>query len=220
MGKVMLSPRLRQGIQSFALALLMAGITTAAVKIFGWKIWPRPPAAAHVAGRSRARGLSNDQRLVAVSPEPALSAAPSTSAPGISSVRIQRNLSASELFAAAKLARVRGDADVALRLSKQIEEFFPSSPEGIESHMTLGMLYLERDQAELALQEFAAFRRFGSPEMKAEAYFGQAQALRKLERYDDERTVLEELIANYARSVYVGAARARLKELAPDAGLR
>jgi outer membrane protein assembly factor BamD (BamD/ComL family) len=202
-----------------ALALLMAGITTAAVKVFGWKIWPRPQAVAHGEGRPRARTLESDQRLVAVSaePAPALAAQPSASAP----VKIvRRNLSASEMFAAAKLARARGDVDEALRLSKQIEEFFPNSPEGIDSHVTLGMLYLARDRAELALQEFATFRHIGSPEMKAEAYFGQAQALRKLARYDDERTVLAELVLHYPRSVYVAAARARLTELAPDSGAR
>ena len=204
-----------------ALALLMAGITTAAVKIFGWKIWPRPPSTSHIEGQSRRPNLANDQRLVAVTPEP--SAGPAlTAAPSVSAVRmiVHRNLSASEMFAAAKQARARGDVAEALRLSKQIEEFFPNSPEGIDSHVTLGMLYLARDQAELALQEFATFRRVGSPEMKAEAYFGQAQALRKLARYEDERIVLEELIKNYARSVYVAAARARLTELGPDAGQR
>jgi len=214
-----LSPRLRQGVQSLALALLMAGITTAAVKIFGWKLWPRPVASAHTAPRPRARTLTNDQRLVAVSAEPApvLRASPTVSA---ASVIVRRNLSASEMFAAAKVARARGDVDEALRLSKQIEEFFPNSAEGIDTHVTLGMLYLARDQAELALQEFATFRHIGSPEMKAEAYFGQAQALRKLARYDDERTVLAELITNYPRSIYVAAARARLGELASDAGAR
>jgi tetratricopeptide (TPR) repeat protein len=123
------------------------------------------------------------------------------------------------MFAAAKAARARGDAAEALRLSKQIEEFFPNSPEGINSHVTLGMLYLALDQAELALQEFATFRHIGSPELKAEAYFGQAQALRKLARYDDESTVLSELTNSYPRSIYVAAARARLIELAADAGV-
>jgi tetratricopeptide (TPR) repeat protein len=217
MGLMTLSPRLRRGTQSLALALLMAGITTAAVKVFGWKIWPRQVAASHVASRPRARTLANDLRLVAVSAEPAPSPIPSASA---RAVIVHRNLSASEMFAAAKLAKARGDAAETLRLSKQIEEFFPNSPEGIDSHVTLGLLYLDLEQAELALQEFATFRRIGSPEMKAEAYFGQAQALRKLARYDDERTVLEELINSYARSIYVAAARARLSELASDAGKR
>jgi tetratricopeptide (TPR) repeat protein len=213
----MLSPRLRQGLQSLALALLVAGITTAAVKIFGWKFWPRPQPAAPIAERPRARALTNDQRLVAVSAEPPLIAAPAI---GASTLTVHRNLSASEMFAAAKLARARGDTTEALRFSKQIEEFFPNSPEGINSHVTLGMLYLSLDRAELALQEFATFRRVGSPELKAEAYFGQAQALRKLARYDDERTVLDELIASYPRSIYVAAARARLSELGADAGAR
>jgi len=53
--------------------------------------------------------------------------------------------------------------------------------------------------------------------MKAEAYFGQAQALRKLERLADEQIVLDELLRDYPRSAYVSAARARLNELAPDA---
>jgi len=193
----------------------MAGITTAAVKVFGWKFWPRSGLGAQIAKKPRAHALANDQRLVAVSAEPPLAAAPAASA---SAVVNRRNLSASEMFATAKLARERGDTAEALRISKQIEEFFPNSPEGINSHVTLGMLYLALDRAELALQEFASFRRFGSPELKAEAYFGQAQALRKLARYDDERTVLGELIASYPRSVYVAAARARLSELATDAG--
>ena len=200
-----------------ALALLMAGITTAAVKIFGWKIWPRPTASTRAVERPRAHALKDDQRLVAVPPEPALPAAPTASA---SAATVRRNLSASEMFAGAKLAKARGDSAEALRLSKQIEEFFPNSPEGIDTHVTLGLLYLDLDRAELALQEFATFRRVGSPEMKAEAYFGQAQALRKLARYDDERTVLNELLSNYPRSVYVAAARTRLGELTADAGAR
>ena len=198
-----------------ALALLMASITTAAVKIFGWKFWPRAVSATHNPKRPRSPSLANDQRLVPVSSEPPLAVAATGSA---SAALIRRNLSASELFAAAKLAREKGDTAEALRLSQQIEAFFPNSPEGINSHVTLGMLYLTLDQGELALREFATFRRVGDPELKAEAYFGQAQALRKLARYDDERTVLEELIASYPRSVYVSAAKARLSEFVADGG--
>ncbi len=214
MGLMTLSPRLRQGVQSLALAVLMAGITTAAVKIFGWKFWPRPTAT--TGARPHIHALANDQRLVPVSAEPPIVV---PSAVSVSSTPAQRKLSATEMFAAAKVARNRGDTSEALRLSKQIEEVFPNSPEGINTHVTLGMLYLTLEQAELALQEFATFRRIGSPELKAEAYFGQAQALQKLARYDDERTVLEELIASYPRSVYVAAARARLALFAADAGV-
>lgn len=211
----MLSPRLRQGFQSLALAVLIAGITTAFVKVFGWKIWPRPSAVAQTRLGPPTRSLVNDQRLVAVSDEPPLVSAPAASTSKASG---RRNLSPAEMFAAAKVARERGDTAEALRVSKQIEEFFPNSPEGINTHVTLGMLYLGLDQGELALQEFATFRRIGDPQLKAEAYFGQSQALRKLLRFDDERTVLDELVANYPRSVYVAAARARLNELSQDAG--
>jgi outer membrane protein assembly factor BamD (BamD/ComL family) len=211
-----LSPRLRQGIQSLALALLIASITTAAVKIFGWKFWPRRVTAAQTSKRARPPSLANDQRLVAVSAEPPL--ATITPAASASAALVRRNLSASEMFAAAKLAREKGDTAEALRLSLQIEEFFPNSPEGINTHVTLGMLYLSLDQGELALREFATFRRVGDPELKAEAYFGQARALRMLSRFDDERTALEELIASYPRSVYVAAAKARLNEFIADAG--
>ena len=102
-------------------------------------------------------------------------------------------------------------------MSKKIEEFFPNSEEGVNTHLVLGLLYLRQDQAALALQEFATFRLIGPSEAKAEAYLGQAQALRKLGRIEDERTVLEELLQSYPRSAYVAAARLRLAELAPDA---
>jgi outer membrane protein assembly factor BamD (BamD/ComL family) len=196
----------------------MAGITTASVKVFGWK-W-RPAAPVSVAANARhvgSRDLSHDQRLVAVTAEaePASShALASPATPGN-----ERHLSASEMFAVAARARSAGDAPEAIRVSKQIEEFFPSSEEGIKTHLALGVLYLQQKRAELALQEFATFRRIGSPEAKAEAYFGQAQALRELQRFEDERIVLAELLQSYPRSAYVAAARIRLGELQPDAAL-
>ena len=206
---------MRQGVQSLALALLMAGITSAAVKVFGWKWRVAPPVARVLRSvKPHSFDLTHDQALVPVSPEPESSEAPpkNTLAPAA-----RRNLSASEMFEAAKAARTQGDTPEAIRLSKQIEEFFPNSEEGISTHLSLGLLYLEQNHADLALQEFATYRIIGSPEMKAEAYFGQAQALRKLGRAEDERIVLAELLQNYPRSAYVAAAQIRLNELAPDA---
>jgi outer membrane protein assembly factor BamD (BamD/ComL family) len=130
-------------------------------------------------------------------------------------VNPRRYQSPSALFAAASQARTRGDAPEAIRISRQIEEFFPSSEEGINSHLALGVLYLQQHQSEQALQEFATFRLIGSPEAMAEALWGQAQALRELKRQQDEQIVLEELLRSYPRSVYVAAARARLAELPP-----
>lgn len=211
----LLAPRIQLGLKSLALALLMAGITTASVKVFGWKWRPSPPAVASSGvRRARSSDLKRDLRLVAVRPEPE----PSRFGPAPSASADQRRLSSAEMFAAATRARTTGDTAGAIRLSKQIEEFFPNSAEGIATHLALGVLYLKQDQAELALQEFALFRRVGLPEAKAEAYFGQAQALRKLQRFEDERIVLEELLQSYPRSAYVAPARIRLAELQPDAG--
>lgn len=207
------APRVRQAVQSAALASLMAAITVLSVKVFGWR-WPRSRNMATVAAHRPARfDLSHDQRLIAVPPEADSrelepSRAASSDAP--------KRLSAAEMFAAATRARSAGNVRLGLRYAKQIEEFFPNSAQGIDAHLLLGLLYLEGDQAELALQEFATFRRVGPPEAKAEALFGQAQALRKLSRFEDERTVLGELLQSYPGSAYVAAARIRLRELEAD----
>ena len=192
----------------------MAGITTAGVKVFGWK-WPMSARkAAASARKGSSRDLTHDQRLVPVAPEPepsrALPVMPSASVP-------ERHLSAAEMFGEAARARSAGDVSGAIAMSKKIEEFFPNSDEGVNTHLVLGLLYLQQDQAALALQEFATFRLIGPSEAKAEAYFGQAQALRELGRFEDERTVLDELLQSYPRSAYVAPARLRLAELAPDA---
>jgi len=221
------APRIRLGVQSLLLALLMAGITVSGVKVFGFRWRPTalqaPPLTSAKPNTLPSPGipkrldLSHDQVLVPVPDESESSEAPQKKPP---SATEDRHLSATEMFALAKLARAQGNALEAIRISKQIEEFFPSSEEGINTHLTLGLLYLEQAQPELALQEFATFRRIGSPEMKAEAYFGQAQALGKLSRTEDERVVLEELLQSYPRSAYVSAARIRLNELGSDAGGR
>ncbi len=211
--RVLSAPRIRLGVQSLALALLMATITTLGVKVFGWKWHPARAPAAQVATRD----LSHDQRLIAVTNEPTASASPMPSAPRSAGSAENRHLSAGEMFAAATAARSRGNTAEALRLSLQIEEYFPNSDEGIRAHLLLGVLYLAQQRPEPALQEFATFRRVGLPDQKAEAYWGQAQALRLLGRAQDEQIVLEELIQSYPRSAYVSAARIRLHELAPDA---
>ena len=214
----LLAPRIRLGLKSAALALLMAGITTASVKVFGWKWRPAAPIAASNRRAGVTRDLKHDQRLVAVTAEPEATPGPVPVRPSASGV--ERHLSATEMFALAARARTAGDAPEAIRVSKQLEDFFPNSEEGINTHLALGVLYLQQNQPELALQEFATFRRIGSPEAKAEAYFGQAQALRKLNRLEDERIVLAELLQSYPRSAYVAAARIRLAELVPDGGVR
>ena len=209
------TPRARQALQSIGLAVLMAGITTVAVKVFGWQSgrW-RNLAASALSASARPHGadLSHDQRLVPVPPE----SEPSEAPPQALKVLEARHQSAKEMFDAAKLARTRGDALEAIRMSQQIEQFFPNSEEGINTHLALGVLYLEQHQAPLALQEFATFRLVGSPELRAEALWGQGQALGLMGRTQDEQIVLEELLRSYPRSVYVAASKKRLEQLPPN----
>lgn len=211
------APRLRQGVQSLALALLMTVITIASVKVFGWK-WRTRAVSRAASGSARApnRDLSHDQRSIAVEPEPEERR---PSAASLATADLGRKLSADEMWSAAQQARARGDDEEAGRFARQIEEVFPNSQPGINAHLLLGLLSLRRGQSELALREYVTFRRIGSPEAKAEAYWGQAQALRALGRVEDERTVLQELVFDYPRSAYIAAARARLNELTLDASV-
>lgn len=211
-------PHVRQALLSAALAASMMGITVLAVKVFGWQSWARRVATVGPVVREpsqrNARGLSADQRLVAVSPEPVESAPP----PKKTAAPVPPKMSASELLAAANQARSRGDTGEAVRLAKVILEFFPNSEPGIQAHLLLGVMYVGLQQPELALPELALFRQVGPPEMKGEALWTQSQALRQLTRSDDERMVLDELIRTFPRSAYVSSARTRLAQLDRDAG--
>jgi DNA-directed RNA polymerase specialized sigma24 family protein/TolA-binding protein len=120
---------------------------------------------------------------------------------------------ASELFADANTARVRGDARAAITSSQQLEATFPNSTEGITTHLSLGVLYLQQGQPALALQELKIYRHIGNSEMMAEALWGEEQALQQLGRSSEERAVLEELLQNYPRSAYAAAAEKRLAAL-------
>ena len=79
--------------------------------------------------------------------------------------------------------------------------------------MSLGVLYLEQGQPDLALQEYKIYRHIGSSLIMAEALWGEEQALQQLGRTSEERAVLDELLRNYPHSVYVAAAEQRLAAL-------
>src|SRR5450755_2455867 len=108
-----LSPRVRQGVQSTALAVLIAGVASAAIELSRWH--PRSTGSASPSAPERLTpSLVHDQRLVPVAPEPALSEAPpagAASALAVGSALASSPLSAkfkspSELFADANQARV------------------------------------------------------------------------------------------------------------------
>jgi TolA-binding protein len=263
---VRLSPRVLQAAQSLALGALIAGVAIAAIELSRWH--PRASTetthSAASALTSHTPSLAGDQRLVPVTPEPAVSEAPpekiptptlirpnaagpanaaallgsaaasnakqgsdsaasATPAPPSSSsasfadapeaLLAAKYKSASELFADANKARVQGDAKNAIAISEQLEATFPNSSEGITTHLSLGVLYLQQGQASRALTEFKTYRHIGSSALFAEALWGEEQALQQLGQVTEERAVLEELLANYPRSAYAGAAQKRLAAL-------
>jgi TolA-binding protein len=262
--RLKISPRVRQAAQSMALGMLIAGLAIAAIEIARWHPRAKPGAASPVtsvhAPSAPASNLAHDQRLVPVTPEPALSEAPQNnpapangrriigapmtanapqtgnpgaptgdqansptpadSAPASARFADAQNASpaskfksASELFADANQARVKGDLPGAVAISQQLEATFPNSNEGITTHLSLGVLYMQQGNPTLALQEFKIYRHIGSSAVMAEALWGEEQALQQLGRPSEERAVLEELLQNYPRSAYAAAAEKRLAAL-------
>jgi tetratricopeptide (TPR) repeat protein len=207
-----LPPRTRLLVQSFGLAVLMSVIATLGIIVFRGQLhWPRfhwVKPAPHALARAHAPSLAHDQALVKVAPEPEASAdtQKNQTAP-------ERHLSASEMFALAAALRSSGNLAGAIAQSLQIELFFPGSPEGITTHLSLGVLYLQSGDPNRALGEFDIYRHIGNPDLMAEALWGQAQALQQLTRPSDEREILEELLKSYPRSVYVAAAKERIARL-------
>ncbi|HEX3776543.1 MAG TPA: tetratricopeptide repeat protein [Polyangiaceae bacterium] len=214
-----ISPRVAQTLQSVGLSALIAGVAVTAIELSRWEPHPSKQTAS---ARAHVPDLSHDQRLVPVAPEPASSEAPqqkipapdTSAASAASSPPIATKYeSASALFADANQARVAGDTQKAIAISELLEATFPNSTEGITTHLSLGVLYLQAGQTERALSEFKTYRHIGSSSLMAEALWGEEQALQRLGRVAEERAVLEELLANYPQSVYVGAAEQRLGAL-------
>ncbi len=117
------------------------------------------------------------------------------------------------LFAAANHARVAGDAAGAIASYRQLESTFPTSNEAVTAHLSLGVLYLQQHQAELALRELQLSRAQSGPAAQADALWGEAQALRQLGRSAEERAALAELVQKYPRSAYAAAAQKRRADL-------
>ena len=229
------SPRELLALKSGGLALLIAGIAVATIRVS--RFHPhgaKPQVAAQVQAEQAPPSLAHDQRLVPVPPEPAVreaakkqpapsanssvaatpAVAPSPSPSASSSAASESKYrSASELFADANAARVVGDIPKAVAISELLEQTFPNSTEGITTHLSLGVLYQQQGKPNEALGEFKIYRHIGSSALMAEALWGEQQALQALGQVAEERAVLEELLTNYPNSAYVGAAERRLTVL-------
>jgi tetratricopeptide (TPR) repeat protein len=192
--------------------LLIAAIATLSILIFKGQFhgfnFSRARGRTAAVASAHAPSLAHDQVLVKVASESDAAVEPPKNQPAI-----ERHLSATELFALANHAREQGDLPGAIAISQQIEQFFPSSTEGITTHLSLGVIYMQQGKPNLALGEFEIYRHIGNPDLMAEALWGQAQALKQLARPSDEREILMELLKSYPRSVYVAAAKERLNAL-------
>ncbi len=177
------------------------------------------------AAANSAAAPSAGLRALAVNAVPAASqsaaaSAPATAAPENSATarfadaEPGASSNAAELFARANQARIRGDSAAAVGLYHQLELAFPSSSEARTAHLSLGLLALQQGRASEALNEFRSYRQFAaSGPTLAEAFWGEARALRALGRTEEERGALSTLVAEYPNSAYAPAAQQRLMDL-------
>ena len=112
------------------------------------------------------------------------------------------------LFAEASRARREGRTDRALVLYETLQSRHPTSAEARAADLALGMLYAGHSP-QMALTYFRRYRNHGGP-LLPEALWGEAQALSALGRSDEARAIYRTLLANYPRSAYASAARAKL----------
>jgi TolA-binding protein len=114
---------------------------------------------------------------------------------------------AKSLFRRANEARSDGRVADAVREYQQLQQEFPKSREAELATISLGLLELQRGNAQAALTQFhRAHVEYPSPE----ALWGEAQVLRDLGRFVQERELLEELLGRYPGSPYAAAANKRL----------
>lgn len=122
---------------------------------------------------------------------------------------------ATELFALANQARLRGSDDEALTLYRELSQRFPASREAIASRVVFGRLLLDsRRDAREALALFDGYLA-SSPEgtLAEEALVGRALSFERLGDTAGERDAWRTLIEKRPGSVHVDRARTRLRAL-------
>jgi TolA-binding protein len=133
----------------------------------------------------------------------------------VKAVSAQPQPTASQLFTRANELRREGHDGEAATTYRALQQRYPSSPEAVASHMTLGRLLLDRrhDPAS-ALGEFdryLATRVHG--ELREEALIGRAISLEQLTRDDEEKLAWQALLTEFPGSMYADQARGRLVTL-------
>ena len=137
-------------------------------------------------------------------------AAPEVGAPAPSARVSGKGETAEGIFARASRARREGRYLQAKSSYERLLKRFPDSAEADQARMTLAELNLRNDSPKVALKQF---RESAKGTLEPDSLWGQAQALRRLERTAEERRVLLRLMRMFPDSPYTSAARLRLHDL-------
>ena len=118
------------------------------------------------------------------------------------------------LFAQAGLARRQGRTTEAIAGYEALNRMYPGSREAQAARLAAGMLELGLGESQAALGQFDAYlSRAPASDLRAEAWWGKAQALLQLGHEDTARTVMTQLVSSYPESPYAAAARSRLQSM-------
>jgi TolA-binding protein len=118
--------------------------------------------------------------------------------------------SAAELFAQANALRGAGKSQAAEQRYLELQAHYPQSSEARVSLVSLGRLELASRPSQ-ALRHFSAYLAQSSHQtLNEEALFGQATALLRLGKVEQERAAWRKLLERYPSSVYADRAKARL----------
>ncbi len=132
-----------------------------------------------------------------------------------SSAPVHHEATAAQLFGRANDARRKGRDAEATSTYRALQQLFPTSPEAVASHMSLGRLLLDgHHDPGSALAEFDRYLANGShSELREEALIGRALALGQLQRAEEERRAWQTLLREYPSSMYADQARDRITTL-------
>lgn len=121
-----------------------------------------------------------------------------------------KNDTAERIFARASRARREGHHREAMSSYQRLLKDFPESAEADQARMSLAELNLQNDTPDVALKQF---QESAKGTLEPDSLWGQAQALRRLERAAEERRVLLRLVRMFPDSPYTSAAKLRLHDL-------
>jgi TolA-binding protein len=124
--------------------------------------------------------------------------------------------SASGLFDEARAARERGDYGIAVERYERLLALFPSSPQALTTHATLGRLLLDRGEPNAALRHFDAYLSQGGSALGEEAEVGRALAFGRLGQSVQEAEAWRALLRQYPSSLHASRARERLNALGAE----